>query len=69
MQTLEVVNMCIFRFGTWLEGLLNVISLGHSKQIAGWIALKIFGLSDCGCDRRRDYLDKLFHCDNRIKLF
>jgi hypothetical protein len=44
------------------------VTLGHGKQIAGWIASKL-GYTDCGCDRRRDYLDKLFNCDNRIKLF
>jgi hypothetical protein len=60
--------MCIFRFGTWLEGLISVVTLGHGKQLAGWIAGKL-GYSDCGCDRRREYLDKLFKCDNRIKLF
>jgi hypothetical protein len=59
---------CIWRFGTWFEGLLNVISLGHSKQIAGFIAIKVFGLTDCGCDRRKSKWDAFFGCDDRIKL-
>jgi hypothetical protein len=62
-------KICIWRFGTWFEGLLNVISLGHSKQIAGWIALKIFGLSDCGCESRKKKWDNFFNCSDDIKLF
>ena len=61
--------MCIFRFGTWLEGLISVITLGHGKQLAGWIAGKL-GYSDCGCDERRIYLNELCGCKyKQIKLF
>jgi hypothetical protein len=62
-------KICIWRFGTWFEGLLNVLSLGHSKQIAGWIALKVFGLQDCGCERRKKKWDQWFNCSDEIKLF
>jgi hypothetical protein len=59
--------MCIIKFGTWLEGLINVLTLGHGKSIAGWIAVKL-GYSDCGCERRREYLDSLFGCKGGIQL-
>ena len=62
-------NKCIFPFGSWLESLINVITLGHGKNLAGWIAWTFFRTHDCGCDRRRDYLDKLFNCTKGIKLF
>jgi hypothetical protein len=62
-------NKCIFPFGSWLESLINVITLGHGKNLAGWIAWTFFRTHDCGCDRRRDYLDKLFNCQKGIKLF
>jgi hypothetical protein len=62
-------NKCIFPFGSWLESLINVITLGHGKNLAGWIAWTFFKTHDCGCDSRRDYLDKLFNCEKGIKLF
>lgn len=63
------MKICIWKFGTWLEGLINVLTLGHGKAIAGWIAWNVFHTEDCGCDRRREYLDKLFGCEDKgIKL-
>jgi hypothetical protein len=60
---------CIWRFGTWLEGLINVLTFGHGKQLAGWIAITFFNTSDCGCERRKIYLDKLFKCEEGVRLF
>jgi len=60
--------MCIIRLGTWLEGIINVLTLGHGKALAGWIALKYFNTHDCGCDRRREWLDNLFGCKGGIQL-
>ena len=60
--------MCIWRFGTWLEGLINVITLGQGKSLASWIAWTFFRNPDCGCKRRQEYLDNLFGCNNNIKL-
>lgn len=62
------INKCIFPFGSWLESLINVITLGHGKSLAGWIAWTFFKNPDCGCDRRRDYLDNLFNCKQGIKF-
>ena len=63
------IMKCIWRFGTWLEGLINVISFGHGKPLAGWIAIKFFNTPDCGCERRRKYLDNLFGCEEGVKLW
>ena len=60
--------MCIWRFGTWLEGLISVLTAGHGKQFAGWISWTFFRNPDCGCKRRQEYLDNLFGCNNNIKL-
>ena len=54
---------CIFPFGSWLESLINVISMGHGKSFAHFIAWKFFKTHDCGCERRKDYLNKLFNCE------
>jgi hypothetical protein len=59
---------CIWRFGTWLEGLISVLTLGHGTAIAGWVAWTFFKNPDCGCTRRKEYLDNLFGCHNGIKL-
>jgi hypothetical protein len=53
---------CIFPFGSWLESLINVITFGWGKELAHWIAWTFFKTHDCGCDRRRDKLDKFFGC-------
>jgi len=36
-----------------------VISLGQSNKIASYIAKKL-GYENCGCSKRRDYLNNLF---------
>tara|TARA_B110000285_G_scaffold156124_1_gene174214 strand:- start:86 stop:277 length:192 start_codon:yes stop_codon:yes gene_type:complete len=61
-------NKCIWRFGTWLEGLISVLTLGHGKNLAGWVAWTFFKTTDCKCDSRREYLDELFNCKNGIEL-
>jgi hypothetical protein len=62
--------MCIFPFGSWLESLINVITFGHGKNMAGWIAWTFFRSPDCRCESRKQYLDKLFNCEyhEQIKL-
>lgn len=47
------------RLGDILHYFLLVISLGQSKKIASYIAKKL-GYEDCGCDKRRDWLNNLF---------
>ncbi len=62
------MNKCIWRFGTWLEGLISVLTFGHGKNLAGWVAWTFFKTTDCKCDSRREYLDELFNCKNGIEL-
>ena len=61
---------CIFPFGSWLESLIDVITFGWGKSLAGWIAWTFFRNPDCGCEQRKDYLNKLFNCEyhEQIKL-
>ena len=41
--------MCIIKLGNIVDGLINVITLGWGKDIAGFIAKRFFNLDDCGC--------------------
>jgi hypothetical protein len=59
--------MCWFKLGNWVEGLINVFTLGFGKDIAGWVAHKL-GYQDCGCEVRRIYLNQLCGCKEGIKL-
>ena len=59
--------ICIIKAGNVLEGLINVLTLGWGKDIAGYIALKL-GYANCGCEERRIFLNKLFGCKDGIKL-
>ena len=59
--------ICIIKAGNILEGLINVLTLGWGKDIAGYIALKL-GYANCGCEGRRIFLNELFGCEDGIKL-
>ena len=63
-------KFCVFPLGSWLESLINVISFGWGKSLAGWIAWTFFKNPDCGCTKRKNYLNKLFNCEyhEQIKL-
>jgi hypothetical protein len=60
--------MCIIKLGNIVDGMINVITLGWGKDLAGWIALKFFNSHDCGCEARRIYLNELCGCNEGIKL-
>ena len=60
--------MCIIKLGNIVDGIINVITLGWGKDLAGWIALKYFGKADCGCEYRRIWLNELLGCKEGIKL-
>lgn len=53
--------MCIIKLGDFVEGLINVFTLGRGKDIAIWIANRL-GYKDCGCEERRIWLNKLCGC-------
>jgi hypothetical protein len=61
------MKICIIKVGNIIEGLIELVTLGWGKDIAGWIALKL-GYADCGCEARKQWLNNLFGCDERIKL-
>jgi hypothetical protein len=59
---------CIIKLGNIVDGLINVITLGWGKDLAGWIAKRFFNSDDCGCEARRIYLNELCGCREGIKL-
>jgi hypothetical protein len=56
--------MCI---GNFTEALIYVLTFGYGKPLATWIAKKR-GYTDCGCEARRKWLNKLGSCDEAIDL-
>lgn len=61
------MKICLIKVGNVVEGLINVVTLGFGKDLAGWVANKL-GYASCGCEERRIYLNKLFGCQEGIKL-
>ena len=61
--------MCIIKIGNIVSAVLDIIFLGRAKDIAGWIAIKVFNKQSCGCAERQAYLNKLFGCPDGIKLY
>jgi hypothetical protein len=61
-------KICIIKVGNVVDGIINIITLGHGKDLAGWIALKFFNSHDCKCESRRIFLNELFGCKEGIKL-
>lgn len=45
--------------GDFVEALIKVVTLGYGKRISMAVA-RLFGFEDCGCDRRRIWLNNLF---------
>ena len=45
--------------GDLAEKIINIITLGYGKRIATAIA-KLLGYKDCGCDKRKEAMNKLF---------
>lgn len=61
--------MCIIRLGNIVEGLIEVITFGHGKHLAGWIASKL-GYASCGCEERKIWLNELCGCkEKQIKIY
>ncbi len=46
------------RLGDLVEKIISIITIGQGKRIAKYIAKKL-GKEDCGCDKRRDSLNKI----------
>jgi len=56
--------VCIIKLGYIVEGLIEVVTLGRGKDIATWVAKKL-GYADCGCDKRKEYLNSLLGCKQK----
>jgi hypothetical protein len=56
-KTIKCIG-CFIRIGSILEHIIGLVTLGHGKTSASWVARKL-GYSNCGCDRRRMYLNQL----------
>jgi hypothetical protein len=62
------MKICLIKLGNIVEGFIEVVTLGRGKDIATWVARKL-GYKDCGCDRRKEYLNSLLGCPQKaIKL-
>ena len=51
--------MCIIKLGNVVEGLINVITGGWGKDVAGFVAKKFFDRDTCGCCERKQWLNRL----------
>jgi len=60
--------MCIIKLGNIVDGLINIVTLGWGKDLAGWIAWNWFGKEGRGCEARRIWLNELCGCKEGIKL-
>ena len=47
------------KLGTWLEFIIDVISLGTGEFIALWIAKTFFNSDKCYCCERKQWLNRL----------
>ena len=56
-KTLKCIG-CFIRLGSILEHIIGLVTLGHGKTAAFWVARKL-GYSSCGCDQRRVWLNQL----------
>ncbi len=60
--------MCIIRIGNIVAGLIEVITFGWGKDLAGWIAWTFFRNPSCGCEERRIKMNSWLGCKEGIKL-
>jgi hypothetical protein len=56
---IKQMNMKWIKLGTWLEFIIEVITIGTGEMIALWIAKNIFGKNTCGCCERKQWLNRL----------
>ncbi len=60
---LIVLLITYIGLGGLLAFIIDILTAGYGKDIAGWIAYKL-GYTSCGCDERKALLDKY----TKIKL-
>ena len=51
-----------------VAGLIEVITFGWGKDLAGWIAWNIYRRTDCGCEERRIKMNGWLGCKEGVKL-
>ena len=61
-------KICIIKVGNIVSAILDIIFLGRAKDIAGFIAIKIFNKQNCGCAERQSAMNAFFGCPDGIKL-
>jgi hypothetical protein len=60
--------ICIIKVGNIVSAVLDIVFLGRAKDIAGWIAIKLFKKQSCGCAERQSAMNAFFGCPDGIKL-
>ena len=60
--------MCIIKVGNILAAIFDIVLLGRAKDIAGFIAIKVFNKQSCGCSERQSAINAFFGCPDQIKL-
>jgi hypothetical protein len=55
------MKICIIKLGDFVEGIISVVTFGWGKEVATEIA-GYFGHKDCGCDKRKAWLNKIVGC-------
>ena len=61
-------KICIIKVGNIVSAIIDILLLGRGKDIAGFIAIKVFNKQSCGCAERQAYINELFGCPDGIKL-
>lgn len=62
------MKICIIKVGNIVEAAIELVTFGRGKDIATWVAYQ-FGFKDCGCDKRKEWLNRVFGCpQNDIKI-
>jgi hypothetical protein len=61
---IKTTIQCLLTMGVGdiTERIISIITLGQGKRISNAVA-RLFGYEDCGCDRRRIWLNNLFKKD------
>tara|TARA_R110000868_G_scaffold133271_1_gene344783 strand:+ start:431 stop:643 length:213 start_codon:yes stop_codon:yes gene_type:complete len=62
------------QIGTYVEFIIDLLTLGKGELLALFIAKKFFNSNSCGCCERKQWLNKLTNPNydgkcNQIKLF
>ena len=62
------------QIGTYLEFIINLLTLGKGELLALFVAKRFFNSNSCGCCERKQWLNRLTNKDydgkcNQINLF